>query len=182
MKELERHPIEVISRSQSMVATWLLVSLPNGVASMSGEIPGFVETSNNLGVVELGAAKLSVVSSNRSAVLSRIEEITRRIEALASLAGAFSERTRLFPPWKPSAVSPLLDACLTAFRNSNGTDGKVELAHGGLECGIISDRLGGLDAVSMGPTIEALHSPDERLSIPSLSRTWDFLVTLLASL
>jgi len=182
MKELESQPIEVISRSQTMVVTRLIVSLPNGVASMSGEIPGFVETSNNIGVVELCAASLSIVSSNRSAVYSRIEEITRRVEAIAALAGAGSERTRLFPPWKPSVVSPLLDACLTAYRNSNVTDGKVELAHGGLECGIISDRCGGLDAVSMGPTIEALHSPDERLSIPSLSRTWDFLVTLLASL
>jgi dipeptidase D len=182
MKELESQPIEVISRSQTMVVTRLIVSLPNGVASMSGEIPGFVETSNNIGVVELCAAGLSIVSSNRSAVYSRIEEITRRVEAIAALAGAGSERTRLFPPWKPSVVSPLLDACLTAYRNSNVTDGKVELAHGGLECGIISDRCGGLDAVSMGPTIEALHSPDERLSIPSLSRTWDFLVTLLASL
>jgi dipeptidase D len=182
MQELEGRPIEVISHSQSMVAIQLLVSLPNGVASMSREVPGFVETSNNLGVVELDEDTLLIVSSNRSVVFSRIEEITRRIEALASLAGAGSKRTRMFPPWKPSAASLLLDACLAAYRTSTGIDGRVELAHGGLECGIISDRCGGMDAVSMGPNMEGLHSPDERLSIPSLSRTWDFLVTLLASL
>jgi len=180
--ELEKQSIAVISRSQTKTAIRLLVALPNGVASMSKAVPGFVETSNNIGVVELGAASLSIVSSNRSAVFSRIEEITRRVEALAELAGASSERTRMFPPWKPRPASPLLDACLAAYHTASGQDGRVELAHGGLECGIISDRCGGLDAVSMGPTIEGLHSPDERLSVSSLSRTWEFIVTLLASL
>jgi dipeptidase D len=177
-------PASVTGPEETKAAIRLILALPNGVAAMSAEIPGFVETSNNIGVIELSeeGATVSLVSSNRSSVFSRIEELTRRVESVAALAGAKSERTRMFPPWKPNPVSPLLEKCLAAYRSSTGAEARVELAHGGLECGIISDRCGGLDAVSMGPTMEGLHSPDERLFLPSLARTWDFLVVLLASL
>lgn len=184
LTEIPGLPASVIGPEETKATIRLILALPNGVAAMSAEIPGFVETSNNIGVIELPeeGTTVSLVSSNRSSVFSRIEELTRRVESVAALAGAESERTRMFPPWKPNPVSPLLEKCVAAYRSAVGEEAKVELAHGGLECGIISDRCGGLDAVSMGPTMEGLHSPDERLFLPSLARTWDFLVVLLASL
>jgi len=181
MADLPAVPASVISQAETATVVRLILALPNGVASLSADVPGFVETSNNIGIVELKENVVALVSSNRSSVLSRIEELTRRVESVAALAGATTERTRMFPPWKPDKDSAVLRQCLAAYRSALGAEPKVELAHGGLECGIISDRCGGLDAVSMGPTMEGLHSPDERLYLPSLARTWTFLVALLAS-
>jgi len=108
-----------------------------------------------------------------------LEEITRRVETVAWLAGAKTERTKMFPPWQPNMESPLLKKCVDTYRSIKEEDPKVELTHGGLECGIISDRCGGLDTISMGPTIQNLHSPEERLLVSSLLNTWKFLITLL---
>ncbi|MFM8427513.1 MAG: aminoacyl-histidine dipeptidase, partial [Chloroflexota bacterium] len=157
----------------------LLMALPHGVSSMSAEMPAFVETSNNIGVMELKEEGLFIVSNHRSSVFSRLEEITRRVETVAWLAGAKTERTKMFPPWQPNMESPLLKKCIDTYRSIKEEDPKVELTHGGLECGVISDRCGGLDTISMGPTIKDLHSPDERLYVPSLAGTWEFLKTLL---
>jgi len=124
---------------------------------------------------------LFILSNNRSSILSRLEEITNRIVSLAWLAGANTERTKVFPPWQPNMDSVLLKKCVEAYESVAGTKPKVELTHGGLECGIISDRCGGLDTISMGPTIQDLHSPDERLFVPSLPKVREFLKILLAA-
>jgi len=88
----------------------------------------------------------------------------------------------MFPPWQPNLASPLLKKSLAVYKRTFGQPAKVEMTHGGLECGIISDRCGGLDTLSCGPTIENPHSPDERLYVPSVQRVWDFLVGLLAEM
>jgi dipeptidase D len=143
-------------------------------------MPGFVETSNNIGIIELSDECLLLVSSQRSSVLSRLEEIIERVESLAWLAGATTERTTVVPPWQPDMESSLLKKCVETYETVMGSKPKVELTHGGLECGIISRRCGGLDTISLGPTIQNLHSPDERLYVPSLQRVWMFLIALLA--
>jgi dipeptidase D len=147
---------------------------------MSAEMPGFIETSNNIGILELKEDGLFIISNQRSSVFSRLEEITSRVESAAWLAGANTERTKPFAPWQPNMDSALLKKCIETYESVTGAKPKVELTHGGLECGIISERCGGLDTISMGPTIENLHSPDERLFVPSLAKTWKFLKTLLA--
>lgn len=181
LNEINNKSIRTISQTETQAAICLLTALPHGVSSMSAEMPAFVETSNNIGVMELKEDGLSIVSNHRSSVFSRLEEITRRVETVAWLAGARTERTKMFPPWQPNMESPLLKQCVETYRSVVEEDPKVELTHGGLECGIISDRCGGLDTISMGPTIKDLHSPDERLYVPSLVNTWEFLKTLLAS-
>ena len=75
--------------------------------------------------------------------------------------------------------SPILTQCIETYRAVNEKEPLVEIAHGGLECGIISDRCGGLDSISMGPTMKDLHSPDERLYVPSLVKVWNFLEGVL---
>ena len=171
--------VEAIGRSETQTALRLLLSLPHGVSAMSAEMPEFIETSNNIGIMELKEDGLFIVSNHRSSVFSRLEEITRRVESVAWLAGAKTERTKMFPPWQPNMESPLLKQCVETYRSIVEGDPKVELTHGGLECGIISDRCGGLDTISMGPTIRDLHSPEERLYVPSLAKTWEFLSVLL---
>ncbi|GAB4573505.1 MAG: aminoacyl-histidine dipeptidase [Anaerolineales bacterium] len=180
LNKINSESVHTISQAETQAAIRLLMALPHGVSSMSAEMPAFVETSNNIGMMELKEDGLSIVSNHRSSVFSRLEEITRRVETVAWLAGAKTERTKMFPPWQPNMESPLLKKCVDTYRSIKEEDPKVELTHGGLECGIISDRCGGLDTISMGPTIRDLHSPDERLYVPSLVNTWIFLKTLLA--
>ena len=177
--EINSKSIRAISQAETQAAIRLLTALPHGVSSMSAEMPAFVETSNNIGVMELMEDGMSIISNHRSSVFSRLEEITRRVETVAWLAGAKTEKTKMFPPWQPNMESSLLKKCVETYRSIKEEDPKVELTHGGLECGIISDRCGGLDTISMGPTIKDLHSPDERLFIPSLVNTWEFLKKLL---
>lgn len=172
--------VRAISREETQTGLRLLVSLPHGVSAMSADMPGFVETSNNIGIIELSDECLLLVSSQRSSVLSRLEEIIERVESLAWLAGATTERTTVVPPWQPDMESSLLKKCVETYETVMGSKPKVELTHGGLECGIISRRCGGLDTISLGPTIQNLHSPDERLYVPSLQRVWMFLIALLA--
>jgi dipeptidase D len=181
LNEIKSEPIRVISQAETQAAIRLLMALPNGVASMFADMPAFVEVSNNIGVMELKEDGLSVVSTNRSAVFSKLEEITRRVETVAWLAGAKTERTKMFHPWQPNMESSLLKKCVDTYRGIVEEDPKIELTHGGLECGIISERCGGLDTISMGPTIKDLHSPDERLYVPSLAGTWEFLKIFLSN-
>lgn len=182
LTELSGAPVRVIQRSETVAGLRLLVALPHGVAAMSAEMPGLVETSNNIGVMELQENGLSIISNQRSAVFTRLQELIERVEALAWLAGAQTERTKIFPPWQPNLASPLLKKCLETYQEVAGEAAKIHMTHGGLECGILSERCGGLDALSLGPHIENLHSPDERLFIPSLAPTGEFLVALLRAL
>lgn len=174
-------PLPTIRPAESVNAIRLLVALPHGVAAMSAEMAGFVETSNNIGVMELTQAGLEIISSQRSSVFSALVEIIERVEALAWLAGAQTERTKIFPPWRPNLASPLLKQCISVYQTLAHETPRIVMTHGGLECGIISDRCGGLDAISLGPRLENLHSPDERLFVPSLAPIWEFLLALLAS-
>jgi dipeptidase D len=166
-----------LSDSQRLIK--LLISLPNGVSDFSAEVQGFVETSSNIGVIEMIEGGIRIISNHRSSVLSRLEEINRRVEAVAAVAGVPYERRKMFPPWRADMNSPLLKKSIRVHEECFGVKPKVELSHGGLECGIISDRCGGLDTISLGPTIENPHSPLERLYIPSLAKTWEFLKALL---
>ncbi|MGE5250222.1 MAG: aminoacyl-histidine dipeptidase, partial [Bacteroidota bacterium] len=150
----------------------LLRALPNGVHEMSTEMEGYVETSNNVGIIELRQDGFHVTSSQRSAVASRLEEIISRVEAIAQLAGAGTRRNRVTLPWRPRWDSPLLKKSVEVYQRQFGKEPLVEMTHGGLECGVLSTRCGGLDAISLGPTILDAHSPDERLHVPSVERTW----------
>ena len=173
--------IHAIHPDETKKAIEMLIALPHGVSSMSAEMTDFVETSNNIGVIELREDGLFVISNHRSSSPSRLEEITRRVEVIAQMAGANTERTKIFPPWKPNMNSALLKKCVEVYESVSNNKPKIELTHGGLECGIISDRCDGLDTISIGPTIQNLHSPEERLFVPSLSIVWEFLKTLLAT-
>ncbi|MFN8412016.1 MAG: aminoacyl-histidine dipeptidase [Anaerolineales bacterium] len=180
LTDKNNEPVRSISKAETVNGIRLLVAMPQGVAAMSAEIQGFVETSNNIGILELKEEGLFFISNHRSSVNSRMEEIACQVEALAWLAGANTERTKFFPSWQPNMNSPLLKKCIETYQAVIEEEPKVSLTHGGLECGIISERCGGLDTISLGPTIENPHSPDERLYVPSLSRVWDFLKTFLS--
>ncbi len=160
----------------------LLIALPHGVAAMSTEMKGLVETSNNEASVRIANSKLEIVTSQRSSVMSRLHALTWRIEALARLAGADAVSGGGYPSWQPNLQSPLLARCKEVYRKLFGKDAHVEAIHAGLECGIIGDKKEGMDMISFGPTLKNPHSPDEKIHVESIGKIWEFLVELLKSL
>ncbi|MGW8188435.1 MAG: peptidase dimerization domain-containing protein, partial [Desulfobacterales bacterium] len=167
--------------SDTRKAIALLLALPHGVTRMSVDIEGLVETSSNLATVMLSGAGFEILSSQRSAVMTRLAEITARIHAIADLAGAAATDENSYPAWEPSLDSALLHRCEAVYRDRFGKDPAVQTIHAGLECGLIGAGVPGMDMISFGPTIENPHSPDEKLFVPSVLRVWDFIVHLLAS-
>jgi dipeptidase D len=172
---------DCLTAADTRKAIALLLALPHGVTRMSSAIDGLVETSNNLATVALSGANFDVLSSQRSAVMSRLAEITARIHAVANLAGAAAIDENSYPAWEPSLDSALLHRCKAVYRDLFGKDPEIQTIHAGLECGLIGARKPGTDMISFGPTIENPHSPDEKLFVPSVARVWDFIVHLLAS-
>jgi len=160
----------------------LIIALPHGVAAMSTEMKGLVETSNNLANVKIANSKIEIVTSQRSSVMSRLHALTLRIEAIARLAGAQAVSLGGYPSWQPNLQSPLLARCKDVYRKLFGREPHVEAIHAGLECGIIGDKKAGMDMISFGPTLKNPHSPDEKIHVESIGKIWDFLVELLKSL
>jgi len=160
----------------------LIIALPHGVAAMSTEMKGLVETSNNLASAKIASSKLEIVTSQRSSVMSRLHALTWRIEAIARIAGADAVSGGGYPSWQPNLQSPLLARCKDVYRKLFGKEPQVEAIHAGLECGIIGDKKAGMDMISFGPTLKNPHSPDEKIHVESIGKIWDFMVELLKSL
>jgi dipeptidase D len=175
LTEISSQTVEAISRAETAAGIRLLVNVPYGVMNITAEVPNLVETSANIGVMELKEDGFFIVSSFRSSEHSRLEEMLQRAESLAWLAGAQTQRANLSQPWQPNFDSAILKKLVDDYRLKFNEEPAVRVIHAGLECGIISRRCGGLDAISIGPTIENPHSPDERLFIPSLGRIWELL-------
>ena len=174
-------PRETVSESDTRTVIDLLLALPHGVWAMSADIPGLVETSANLAVVDDANGPLTILHSKRSAVMSRLDAITADMDAMARMAGASVETGTAYPAWEPDMESPLLHRCKTVYRERFGAEATVEIIHAGLECAIIGSKYAGMDMISFGPTMENPHSPNERLYLPSISRVWDFIAALMES-
>jgi len=159
----------------------LLLAMPHGAVAMSTEMADLVETSTNFATINTAASTVEILTSQRSSVATKLAHLSTRIEAIAGLAGARVSRDNGYPPWQPDPTSPLLERCKSVFRQTFDADPKVAAIHAGLECALIGDHCPGMQMISFGPTIEDPHSPNERLHLPSVGRTWDFLTALLAS-
>ena len=157
----------------------LLEALPHGVLGMSPDIPGLVETSTNVATVKVEGDTLVIGTSSRSSVGSALTATQRRIAAIGELAGAAVEQDPGYPGWKPDLKSPLLATVKTVEEEVYGHEPNVVAIHAGLECGIIGEKVPGMDMVSIGPQIEAPHSPNERVHIDSVSRFWKLVTAVL---
>jgi dipeptidase D len=157
----------------------LISALPHGVAEMSAGVEGFVETSGNFASIEISGDALTIITSQRSTVMTRIAELTARISSIGLLAGAEVNSTPPYSAWQPDMNSPLLRRSIETYRKLFGSVPKVEMIHAGLECGVIGAIYKGLDMISLGVTVENPHSPNERMYIPSVGKAWKFLVEFL---
>ncbi len=171
-----------LSREDSRAVIGLLNEYPNGVQAMSGDIPGLVQTSLNLGILRLEDGALSLSSSVRSSVLAEKEALCGALAALADRYGARFSQRGAYPPWEYRKDSPLREVMLRVYRRMTGKEMEVEAIHAGLECGLFAGKLPGLDAASIGPDLREVHSTRERMSISSVQRTWAYLREVLREL
>ena len=153
--------------------------VPNGVQHMSQAIAGLVETSLNLGIMELKEDALVTETSIRSSVGTRKADLRDKLINIIELVGGEAEVIGDYPAWEYKADSKLREEIAVAYKNVYGTEPQFTAIHAGLECGILSEKIEGLDCVSFGPENFDIHTPKERLNIASTERVWNFLVEYL---
>lgn len=150
-----------------------LYCAPHGVISMSRDLEGLVETSTNLASVKMKDNDIILVTtSQRSSVESRKWDIAYQVQALFELAGAKVTHGDGYPGWKPNMNSTIMHLASDAYEELYGVKPAIKAIHAGLECGLFSQKLPGLDMVSFGPTLQGVHSPGERMHIPAVGRFW----------
>ena len=158
----------------------LIGELPSGVIAMSEDIPGLVETSLNMGITRLDDV-FSVSFSVRSAKGAAKAALVERLKSIAEAKGARFSTRGAYPAWEYRKESHLRDVMCEVYERLYGKAAKVVTIHAGLECGIFSDAIEGLDCVSIGPDNKDIHTPEERLSLPSSERVFEYLLEVLAN-
>ena len=157
----------------------VLQQLPNGVQQMSRDIEGLVQTSLNLGILKVDFRGIHLTSSVRSSVNAEKQQLIRQLAEICGKLGGSCEVMGEYPAWEYKADSPLREIMTEVYLEQYGRKPAVEVIHAGLECGLLSGKLDGLDCVSFGPDIVDIHTTREKLSIPSVQRTWKLLLEVL---
>ncbi len=166
-----------IEDSKKMIDSLFLV--PNGISAMSNDIKDLVETSSNIGVVTTNEKGLEFTVSVRSSVNSRKYALRDRIEAaVTGFGGSVSIRGE-YPGWAYRKESAVRDTLSRVYERKNGKKPVITAIHAGLECGLFSEALSGLDCVSIGPELTGIHSVDEKLGIASVGRLYELVVDFL---
>lgn len=173
-------------RTQTLIKCFM--GLPCGVLAVVPDIPGLTQTSNNVATIVSKVSgdgndlNIRIGCLTRSSAADDLHLVTDQICAVAELTGAEVKVSNEYPGWQPNLDSPLLATSKRVYTELFGNEPKVAAIHAGLECGIIGERVGGLDVISIGPRIEGAHSPDERVWVTSVQKSYRFLKSLLAAL
>jgi dipeptidase D len=170
----------VMARADQLAILRALHVTPYGVKALSCRVPGVVETSNNLGVVEINDGKLSAVMLVRSLIDSGMLALAEEIRSLYRLIDADVEFENGYPGWAPNPDSSLLTLCQKVFKQEFNADSTVKVIHAGLECGLLGSKYPRMDMVSFGPNIRGAHAPGERLEVASVGSAWTLLKSILA--
>ncbi|MBQ8858834.1 MAG: beta-Ala-His dipeptidase [Clostridia bacterium] len=157
----------------------LLTDIPCGVQKMSADIAGLVQTSLNLGILQTTETGVRAVYSVRSSVGVEKDALREEIARCAARTAAGFAVSGAYPAWEYKKDCPLRETVLATHRRLYGKEMKVEAIHAGLECGLFSDRIKGLSCVSLGPNMQDIHTPRERLSVSSVKRTYEFVCEIL---
>lgn len=173
---------DVLSKKDSESIVSLINAMPSGVIAMSEDIEGLVETSQNMGIISLLDGKLSLAVSVRSAKSAEKRRAADNIAALAKEHGVAVREHSEYPAWEYKQVSALRPVACEVYEKMYGRAPEVIIIHAGLECGIFSDKIERLDSISLGPDNFDIHTPEERLSLSSAARVWEYLTELLRNL
>ena len=174
----------VITKAVGDNIIFALQAVDNGVFAMCQDeaLDWLVETSSNVAAVKTTDNEVEVLSSQRSCVMSNLDNMCNTVAAAYRLAGAKVITTDGYPAWKMNPHSKLVDITAETYRKLFGKEPKVLGIHAGLECGLFSERYPNLDMVSFGPTLRYVHTPDERLLIPTVQMVWDHLLEILKNI
>ncbi len=178
IKKVEK-PNKVISCDNKRSLINILRLIPNGVQTMSPEIEGLVQSSNNIGVLVTEDEQIVFSNAVRSSVKSQKKEICNRIEIISNLNNANLEFIADYPEWEFKENSPIRKLMASVYKDIIGEQIRIEAIHAGLECGFLKQKLGDIDMVSIGPSIYDVHTPKEHLSISSTKRVYEFLCEVL---
>ena len=170
------HPV-----SQEKVLFYLM-NVPNGVQKMSGNIPGLVETSTNLGAARLEEEVFYASCGVRSSVNSAKYAVSDKIEYLTEFLGGDYKKEGEYPAWEYREQSPLREHMIEVYQDMYQKAPRVEAVHAGLECGLFYEKIPGLDCVSTGPNLWDIHTPQEKMEIASVRRVWEYLIQVLATM
>lgn len=170
------HPV-----SQEKVLFYLM-NVPNGVQKMSGNIPGLVETSTNLGAARLEDEVFYASCGVRSSVNSAKYAVSDKIEYLTEFLGGDYKKEGEYPAWEYREQSPLREHMIEVYQDMYQKAPRVEAVHAGLECGLFYEKIPGLDCVSTGPNLWDIHTPQEKMEIASVRRVWEYLIQVLATM
>ena len=173
-------PAQMYTAEDTRKAYLLMNIADNGVIAMSHSIEGLVDASCNMGVVRMEEDRIIISFSPRASMESLNDDTHNRLEMLAEVMGFDFDCHSRYPGWAYAQVSPLRDLLCETYRDLTGKEMSIHAVHGGLECGILLSKVPGLDIVAIGPDAEGAHSPDERVNIASVERTWDFLKEVIA--
>ena len=170
---------QVVDEASFKKMVGLTISLPNGVQANSASIEGLVETSLNLGIMKLTADELQLEYSVRSSVEQSKELLLKKLELITEAFGGYHSTNSSYPGWAYKEDSELRKHMVAVYIELNGVEPQVVAIHAGVECGLFSEKIEGLDCVSIGPDMEAIHSTGERLSVESTAKTWEFVKAIL---
>jgi dipeptidase D len=190
----------VMTLSSARKALGLILALPNGIVKMSGDIEGLVETSLNLGVMRIETAgkvaddesgvdtaqnvegkTLILTYALRSSVGSAKKALAERFRLIAENFGAKVSFHGEYPAWEYKEKSELRDKMIRVFEEMYGRKPVVSVIHAGVECGLIAEKIPGLDAISYGPDMYDIHTANEHLSISSAARMYEYLLRIIES-
>ena len=162
---------------KQIIAT--LCGVHNGVYRMSPDIEGLVEASSSLARVVIQNGSFTTQSLQRSSVESTKREVSLAVRCAFENMGVTVEQSGDYPGWKPNSSSAILHIMKQHYQETFQAEPKVKACHAGLECGLLSEKLPGVDMISFGPNIRAAHSPDECVQISSVQKFWNFLLSTL---
>jgi dipeptidase D len=179
---LNKLPVNVLTSGCRDKLLGLLMALPHGVLAMSRDIEGLVETSSNVASIHMKKKEAEIVTSSRSSVAPALAHTRGVIAEIARFAGAGIDQEPGYPGWQPDMASKALAKARDVYAATFGKQPHVTAVHAGLECGILGEKVPGMDMLSFGPTLSGVHSPDEKVHIGSVGNFYTFLKALLKAM
>lgn len=182
MTEVGRGTYSVMTESVQRRLLAALINLPESIQRMSADIPGLVQTSLNMGVLKTDENEVYMRYAVRSSIGTEKEELINRMASLMDILGGTIDCIGDYPAWEYKKDSRLRDLMVKIFEEQYGYKPEVAALHAGVECGLFAGKMPGLDCVSFGPEMKDIHTPNERMSIESVQRTWKYVLQILKEL
>lgn len=172
--------VKVLDATSKVTALHALNNIPNGIVAYSMDMEGLVETSLNMGIMIQDGESLKMSFAVRSSIESAKQYLTDKVLMFVDMLGGSCELKGDYPGWAYNPKSDLRETFVKVYREMYGKEPMVEAIHAGLECGLFTKKIDGLDSISVGPNMHNVHTSEETLEVASVQRTWEFLCRVIA--